>query len=858
MSIPMKIYWDRTTNALRNSAGEEINKEELLPDAMLGQKKWINLKVVTNSSLSAYTSYPLATSGLVFVDNDYDNTPPILPLEGGNDNWTAGTGSEYYYTVPLSSQPASVWFNDIAAVLGTVGALSAGEYGWDSTNSRLYVRLADSTDPDTKAEGWVEIKYSGTGTPGFIEVDSATFNQANSWYDTAESGDYRNPDITDGEISFEINANTVRFFDRIGDDEKATGTTMQIQLIDGSGYFFELIEFDFVCQNRYLGIDSVGLELSTGNFYTKAEINAFELLKADKVIGAVAGNIASLDANGNLVDSGVAVVGISTDIYVKASASDPSAGYLDAKVDNVTIQITAEKLTVKAITASLVTDFEATVTANAAVTLNTTHRSLTNNPHSVTATQVNLGSVTDNKQIKAIATATLDTKIVVWDGDTGDAVKATLVTIDGTGNINVPTGATFKVNNVAIGIMTQAEADELVGGGETDLHSHDTANLTEHGIDSSAYSHTSADADKILTFQYSEIDQTATGYVLLLHGNGEDGSTSFPDRSPEAHTVTAHGDAQVDTAQKALGSGSIYLPQSSAGDYLSIPDDASFVFGTDDFRIDARIRFANSPTDSGDLPQYIIGQESADTSSKGWKLFFDPVDGLCFSYATQAGNWTTEINGNWSPSINTWYEVTVIRAGNEIQLYVDGSALMSTSYDCTGNDLADSSGDVWIGASPVSGGSEFFDGWIDEMYIDTNSQSIDDFVPATIEEFVTQKYDMSDNVLGELIIDESETLTDNAQNDIVLGALATYRAFHVTGIIDDGVNYALFEGYIIHNGATATWYGPGFIAGGASFTTVTFNASINGANVELNITVTAHGSNPKMIYKIDKKYEVSV
>lgn len=46
---------------------------------------------------------------------------------------------------------------------------------------------------------------------------------------------------------------------------------------------------------------------------------------------------------------------------------------------------------------------EARVSANTDVALNTTHRGLTNNPHSVTKTQVGLGSVTDDAQLKRAA-----------------------------------------------------------------------------------------------------------------------------------------------------------------------------------------------------------------------------------------------------------------------------------------------------------------------------------------------------------------------------------------------------------------------------------------------------------------------
>ena len=42
---------------------------------------------------------------------------------------------------------------------------------------------------------------------------------------------------------------------------------------------------------------------------------------------------------------------------------------------------------------------------------------------------------------------------------------------------------------------------------------------------------------------------------LLLHMDGADTSTDFEDKSPSGHTITAQGDAQVDTAQSKFGGG---------------------------------------------------------------------------------------------------------------------------------------------------------------------------------------------------------------------------------------------------------------------------------------------------------------
>ena len=77
--------------------------------------------------------------------------------------------------------------------------------------------------------------------------------------------------------------------------------------------------------------------------------------------------------------------------------------------------------------------------------------------------------------------------------------------------------------------------------------------------------------------------------VLLLHCDGTDGATTFTDSSDTSHTVTANGNAQIDTDQSKFGGASGLFD--GTGDYLSIPDSADWDFGTGDWTIDFLIRF---------------------------------------------------------------------------------------------------------------------------------------------------------------------------------------------------------------------------------------------------------------------------
>jgi len=71
---------------------------------------------------------------------------------------------------------------------------------------------------------------------------------------------------------------------------------------------------------------------------------------------------------------------------------------------------------------------------------------------------------------------------------------------------------------------------------------------------------------------------------LLLHGDGTSGSTTFTDSSSNAVVVTANGNAQIDTAIKKFGTGSIQFD--GTGDYLTTSTNSAFGYGAGDFTIE--------------------------------------------------------------------------------------------------------------------------------------------------------------------------------------------------------------------------------------------------------------------------------
>ena len=155
---------------------------------------------------------------------------------------------------------------------------------------------------------------------------------------------------------------------------------------------------------------------------------------------------------------------------------------------------------------------------------------------------------------------------------------------------------------------------------------------------------------------------------LLLHMEGADASTTFTDSSPIGHTVTAAGNAQLDTAVAPPYGASAGLFDGT-GDYLSVADAASLDFGTGDFTVEGWFRAAslsNAPV----LWHKLSDGASADA---GWFIEVDASNlyagkGVATG-GTDFGTFAVSL------SVNTWYHVAITRTGNSLQAYVGGNSL---------------------------------------------------------------------------------------------------------------------------------------------------------------------------------------
>ncbi len=212
--------------------------------------------------------------------------------------------------------------------------------------------------------------------------------------------------------------------------------------------------------------------------------------------------------------------------------------------------------------------------------------------------------------------------------------------------------------------------------------------------------------------------------VLMLHMNGVDASTTFTDSSFNPHIFTAHGTAQIDTAQSVFGGASGLFDGNS--DYITSPDSDNWNLGSSNFTIDFRVRFA--ALTAGDFPTF-IGQYDV-TGQRNWETYFSVDDNKIFFDYSLNGSSTMSTFEHWTPVINTWYAIRLVRTGNTLIIFINGIKL-SNGNSVTGS-FYDSTAVLSLGVdlnsgSPQSG--DYLNGWLDEVRLDKGvARSIDDYI----------------------------------------------------------------------------------------------------------------------------------
>jgi hypothetical protein len=215
------------------------------------------------------------------------------------------------------------------------------------------------------------------------------------------------------------------------------------------------------------------------------------------------------------------------------------------------------------------------------------------------------------------------------------------------------------------------------------------------------------------TFQDNEAltaDLNDSYTKVYLDMNGVDAATTFTDTngSASAHTWTAAGNAQIDTADFAFGGASGLFD--GTGDYITTPDSADFVLGTSDFSIDCLFKIAGG---NGGIIM-LAGQCDAGVTAAGTSFWISREatgeischvsNGAGFVNVTTVTQYTTASNPGW-------HHLEFTRNGNLFSVYIDGVLRASATSAIT---IPNSASVLGVGCAGALTSLTWF-GWIDKF-----------------------------------------------------------------------------------------------------------------------------------------------
>jgi hypothetical protein len=171
-------------------------------------------------------------------------------------------------------------------------------------------------------------------------------------------------------------------------------------------------------------------------------------------------------------------------------------------------------------------------------------------------------------------------------------------------------------------------------------------------------------------------------------------------------TVTANGNAKIDTSQSEFGGASGSFDGTNS--YLSTPDSSDWNFGTGDFTIDFWVRF-NSLATQEFWGRYIAGVGEFDFFlAAGPKLQF---------YADNSGvvKASYVMTNPWGVSTGQWHHIALVRSGSNVYIFIDGvSQTLTANTPISTNSLDDINTPQLIGEIA---GIRYLNGWLDEFRV---------------------------------------------------------------------------------------------------------------------------------------------
>lgn len=188
-------------------------------------------------------------------------------------------------------------------------------------------------------------------------------------------------------------------------------------------------------------------------------------------------------------------------------------------------------------------------------------------------------------------------------------------------------------------------------------------------------------------------DPYFSSVVLLVHADGTNGSTTFPDNSSYARTLTSQNSAAVATASPKFGTGALQITASNQA--LNIPHSTDFTYGTGDFTIEFWYRPANVAGNKDLYAKYTSNADGIAIQQRAARLH------ILASF--NGTSWSIDQDGTADTlTANTWSFVQVLRTSGVFRANVDGVTTITNS-GFTASSLSANTQTLQIGNNYLSG-----------------------------------------------------------------------------------------------------------------------------------------------------------
>ena len=196
--------------------------------------------------------------------------------------------------------------------------------------------------------------------------------------------------------------------------------------------------------------------------------------------------------------------------------------------------------------------------------------------------------------------------------------------------------------------------------------------------------------------------------TMLLHGDGTNGAqnNTFVDGSTNNFSITRNGNTTQGSFSPYGSNWSNYFDGS--GDYLTVPDNSAWAFGSGNFTLEAWVY----RTVSGATQMIVIQSDNATAAGSAWSFYILSTNKLVAN--VYYGSSFITLTSSADVPANAWVHVALVRTSGTISQYINGSR-DGTSASLSTNSLNDVAQTVSIGAT--NAGNERITGYISNLRV---------------------------------------------------------------------------------------------------------------------------------------------